>query len=733
MVNDLLLSEDDQRSYTWLDAFPWLRGAAEPSALKAWAEPIEGSSVPVRAGRLSRISELAMERLTQWTIGQIFPGLPADLNILEIRLPARAVNVLHHNNCHTAADIIPVRLEEMMAWRQVGVGTIDSILQVLADASTSSETPAVTTSIVSNELDHREKTLDSADFLTRDFRIIASWYALIGLPDRTILGMPLAPGSPREVIEARQRIEKLHAGNLLEDECRSDVADLFEMALQTLDKRAAEILANRLFADSPLTLDQIGKSYGVTRERIRQIEGKARGAMLGFISEGGPLAMVANAARTLIGTIRPLDDLLAVVPSLGNTVESVNQPAWRVLDALDDAYEIDGRWCAVPTMQSAEMITRAHLEERADQYGVVRLNELDLIQTSQSEQLLELLSAWLQRCDYVVEGDAVYTRVGSVGDYGAAVLSVTGFPLAAQDIVDRFVTNRSVGSLKNAMGQDERFERVDRDRWALKEWGLESYGGIRSVIREQVARHGGRISLNTLIEQVTGQYSVTANSVTQYASIMPFETKDGIVRLHSGDHENRKNPTTTRRLFRRPAAWAHRIRINTEHLRGSGSVAPVGVAGAIGLQPGESRHLPSPLGPQLVTWTSTQPAFGTIRRFLVDQDIAAGTEAFLVLRDDGGFGFESAREATGHPLSDALRLIGAADTSDVAVACRAFAAALQMPESSPAIGLIGAYRERGDDDIAELLVDLRDQLDAVSEPEIVQHRDDVVDEILDLL
>ena len=37
------------------------------------------------------------------------------------------------------------------------------------------------------------------------------------------------------------------------------------------------------------------------------------------------------------------------------------------------------------------------------------------------------------------------------------------------------------------MSGDDRFERVDRDRWALREWGMEAYAGVRSLIRERVA------------------------------------------------------------------------------------------------------------------------------------------------------------------------------------------------------------------------------------------------------
>ncbi|MBD1591598.1 hypothetical protein HC744_06045 [Arthrobacter sp. S1_S22] len=731
MTQDYLPGLDDQRPRNWIDAFPWLKGVAKPGTVPMWLEAIEGTSMTVRIRRLGQLAELAMERLPQWTIGQIFPGLIPELDLFELRLPARAANALGRNGCRIAADLIPVRVEEIMAWQQVGVGTIDTILQALGDASTSMATPAVTAVTLSSQ-PRLEVPPPQSTSLIDDFKRIATWYALVGLPEQPLLGAPLAPGSPKEVLEARQRLEVLQARALLNGESGTDVAVLFEKGLATLDSRAVNILANRVFADVSLTLDELGRLHGVTRERVRQIEGKARGAMLGFISEGGPLAMVADAARTLIGTIRPLEDLLSLIPSLGKTVESVGQPAWRVLDGLDDAYEIADGWCAVPTIQSAETVTRAQLEERADQYGVARLGELDLIETSGPEQVSELTAVWLRRCGYVVEGDAVFTRVQSVGDYAAGVLSVTGSPMGAQEIVDRFVFDRSVGSLKNAMSQDDRFERVDRDLWALKEWGMEAYAGIRSVIREQVARNGGRANLNDLIEHLTGHYTVTANSVVAYASMRPFEIQDGVVRLHSGNHEIRKAPASTRRLFRRANAWAYRVRISTDHLRGSGSVAPVGIAAALGLQPGESRQLPSPLGPQLIAWTGTQPSFGTIRRFLMDQDIAVGTDVFLIMGDDGNFSFEPTREPVGQPLMDALSLIGAAQTLDPDAARRSFATALGMPESSPVVSLIGAYRERGDDDIAELLISLREHIDTGDTRERPEHRGDV-DEILDLL
>src|SRR5207245_876316 len=42
----------------------------------------------------------------------------------------------------------------------------------------------------------------------------------------------------------------------------------------TLDDRYADILRNRILSENPMTLDDIGKKYNISRERARQLEEK---------------------------------------------------------------------------------------------------------------------------------------------------------------------------------------------------------------------------------------------------------------------------------------------------------------------------------------------------------------------------------------------------------------------------------------------------------------------------
>jgi RNA polymerase sigma-32 factor len=50
---------------------------------------------------------------------------------------------------------------------------------------------------------------------------------------------------------------------------------MLESALKDLDDRERYIITHRRLVDDPLTLDQLSKSFGISRERVRQVEAKA--------------------------------------------------------------------------------------------------------------------------------------------------------------------------------------------------------------------------------------------------------------------------------------------------------------------------------------------------------------------------------------------------------------------------------------------------------------------------
>jgi len=51
--------------------------------------------------------------------------------------------------------------------------------------------------------------------------------------------------------------------------------ELLEQAMETLSERERHILAERRLKDDPTTLEDLAGQYGVSRERVRQIEVRA--------------------------------------------------------------------------------------------------------------------------------------------------------------------------------------------------------------------------------------------------------------------------------------------------------------------------------------------------------------------------------------------------------------------------------------------------------------------------
>ena len=62
---------------------------------------------------------------------------------------------------------------------------------------------------------------------------------------------------------------------LAESEEHSLRMDLLKEAMQELNEREQHILTQRRLIDDPLTLEELAGQYGVSRERVRQIEVRA--------------------------------------------------------------------------------------------------------------------------------------------------------------------------------------------------------------------------------------------------------------------------------------------------------------------------------------------------------------------------------------------------------------------------------------------------------------------------
>ena len=61
---------------------------------------------------------------------------------------------------------------------------------------------------------------------------------------------------------------------LAQDQLQTLFREKLAEFVKTLDERDEDILRNRLLSETPLTLDDLGAKYGVTKERTRQLEAR---------------------------------------------------------------------------------------------------------------------------------------------------------------------------------------------------------------------------------------------------------------------------------------------------------------------------------------------------------------------------------------------------------------------------------------------------------------------------
>ncbi|TFC26433.1 hypothetical protein E3O53_07885 [Cryobacterium sp. TMT2-18-3] len=677
----------------WTDLFPWLAGLPV-AGRRAHAILESGSDIdesPEVEDFLNFIARELVELRSGVTVGKLVPGLATDLLLAELNVGTRMTNALSDRRCDTLSDISAVSVADLLNWRNVGVGSVQDLVSRLLIAAVREHQTNVNL--------QNDASLGWLRQIASDLRDLAKWNFLVGRPHSSLLQRDPSMAEPSAVEHARHRLAQVTASDVFESAPES-AADLIGAALANLDPREIQLLRDRNFSDSPMTLDALGVAFGITRERVRQIEVRA---FLGLRedSSAGLLAGLSDAIREHIGTISSLGGLLSSLPAMRETVDQANQPVWRVLDRLDDSYEIRDRWCGIPSVGAQVDRTHTQLRELATDTGyttVSRLIESDegVRRLSEQEQ-----ADWLSYCGFVELEGYLLPRSAGIADRAAVVLEAEGHPMSGAEIVARLDIERSIRSAKNALSLDPRFVRVNRDAWGLAQWGLSQYKSIRDLIGVEVDAKGGQISLSDLVDTLTTRYSVSASSVVIYGNSHPYRMENGQVRrLTSEDMDlSGRSVWQTPRLHRGDGCWILRTRITSDHLRGSGCPLPSALARALGIERATSKMFATTDGEQLVSWKSSQPTLGSIRRLITqfspDEDI------FLIFSDDASFHVEPRKPAV-NILDEILATAGLSADSQGSPLGK-LAVSIGLRADVGVAGLISALRGRRDDDLAEML------------------------------
>lgn len=478
------------------------------------------------------------------------------------------------------------------------------------------------------------------------------------------------------------------------------------------------VILNRRFLDGA-TLAELGQQFGVSRERVRQLESALLAALAdagpnceilrtGIFHRYAPLARISRLRNEMPGLFTVPDwmsaPLLNLINLTGTAGAAVPQAQWG----------IDGEWF-IATGFEDKFATA--VEQLTDDFGIAPLSELAATLGIPEEIVREWIA---ERTMYKIFEGHLFTKVTSVSDRAVALLAHRGKPMHIDDIA-AVITDRNSRGIDGRLALDPRTKRCAPGTWALAQWELEEWTTIADYISRRiddaVAQGQDGVLLDDVIAGATA-FGVSENSVRTFAAGGEFVVEDGYVRKRSDEEMEPidATPEESRNLYLRDGQWCLLLTINRDHMRGSGSAIPAGIAGMYGLGYGDEKLLPSRLGDQRIAVGRTNTSMSTISRFVNDMQLAEGERVWVHFGDT----FDITRAPAENPDAEGLAALvnafgldeefaaelsaeGNAAELDVDAVLAAINRQLGLPADAPRRKTVSRLRHRRDDELADTI------------------------------
>ncbi len=326
-----------------------------------------------------------------------------------------------------------------------------------------------------------------------------------------------------------------------------DVKTLTKAVVQlvkTLNPRNRDVVSRRfgLKSGAKETLESIGKSYGITRERVRQIEEFALANLIKNASDNRELVRVTSSVKDLIskeGGVVKERALFKLVS--GSEKDSVANAALVFALTLDkellrsaDNDHFHACWARDAKALDAFRMQADALTSALDAHGtVVKSDELITLAKSKGVSALDgstfgdkHLATLSSACKDI--GTNIFGQMGlthwnqirpkGVRDKAYLVIKQTGKPQHFSQIaklinVAKFDQKKvNVQTVHNELIKDKRFVLVGRGMYALSEWGYKA-GTVKDVLVDILKTHGKSLPRTDLIAKVSAVRLVKENTI----------------------------------------------------------------------------------------------------------------------------------------------------------------------------------------------------------------------------
>lgn len=306
--------------------------------------------------------------------------------------------------------------------------------------------------------------------------------------------------------------------------------------LSVLPDRARDVLTKRygLGADAEAyTLESIGQAYGITRERVRQIEGYAISSIQksDVYSEFQPVfdelsEMISTLGSGVIAEEHLLD-LLSNDQSTRNHLYFllvVGDPFYRAKENNSYLHRWYTEKKIADTVEKAlknvhQSLERDELITEEEMLSRFRNQLIDIADRHDDEILKRwlLISKDIARNPLGEWGHATSpnVKVKGIRDYAYLVVKRHGSPMhfreVAKAIEELFNRKAHIATTHNELIKDKRFVLVGRGLYALSEWGY-SAGVVKDVLRDILEKHGP-LTREEIIDKVRKERYVKDNTI----------------------------------------------------------------------------------------------------------------------------------------------------------------------------------------------------------------------------
>lgn len=481
-------------------------------------------------------------------VGDFDIALPPPGRLTPLVWDTRAINRLRRHSCHRWADLAELTPHDLAVMPHAGPMTVYEIVAQVLTFVWDSDTAAGRDGEPAVDLDDRlfeprSRTrvggvIESewAESEDKALWILWAWASrekqVRNLADFVRLVSSVRGTWPEDV---RAAIKHLGEIPLRAADAGSDPIVLIKDWLDAHDGRARGVVERRLFTGGKrATFDELARGYGVTRERMRQIEGQvlARLEEWKHSAEALPVRWRAVSIREYVGPWCVVDKgLAALVGHEEQAEDCLDSPQAALLLSMAGPYRRDGKYL------SRYGFTLPPIDTVASETGLIDLDAYRNLLAEAGvlpvwhEAAIEAHAASVRKLS-----GALYAWSGRLASKAVAVLAAIGQPASADEIANVFDSGMTANRIRNVLSTDARVVRSGKNVWALVEWGFEEYSGIAEEIRERLeAVGGGPLRLRSLIDELVDAFGVSESSVRMYSDAPAFVVSNGLIHLRTSD------------------------------------------------------------------------------------------------------------------------------------------------------------------------------------------------------